>query len=302
MPSQASAIVWAQWRSLRNHLPRANVAGLIFTAVLTALWYGAFAYVAVLIGFLLSRPREIGTFHRVLPAALLVSFLYWQVIPVLLTSMGASLDLRKLQVYPIPNRTLFTVEVLLRVTTGLEMLLLFAGAAIGLLFNHAVPFWAPFTLAVYVLFNLFCATGVRDLLVRLLARKRIREIMVFLFVIAAALPQLMLVRGSQSKVRQFFGSEPSAFLPWTAAARLVLGDFTWLSLGVLLAWTLAAYVFGRSQFERGLRFDAAAAASRTLSSTRRVSRLEWWYQLPNAVLPDPLGALIEKELRFLDSG
>jgi len=66
-----------------------------------------------------------------------------------------------------------------------------------------------------------------------------------------------------------------------------------------LAWTLAAYVFGRSQFERGLRFDAAEASARGSSSTRRVSRLEWWYQLPNAVLRDPLAALIEKELRFL---
>ena len=298
MLSQAGAIVWAQWRSVRNHLPRANVAGLIFTSVLTALWYGGFAYVALIVGFLLSRRDEIAAFRKVLPGALLMCFLYWQVVPVLLTSMGASLDLRKLLVYPIPHRTLFLVEVLLRVTTGLEMLLLFAGAAVGLLFNPAVPFWAPFTLVVFVLFNLFCATGIRDLVVRLLARKRIREIMVFLFVIAAALPQLMLLGGSQGRVRQFFGSEPSAFLPWTAAARLVLGEFTWQNLGVLLAWTIVAYIFGRSQFERGLRFDAAAAASR-VSSSRRVSRLEWWYQLPNALLPDPLGALIEKELRFL---
>jgi ABC-2 type transport system permease protein len=63
-------------------------------------------------------------------------------------------------------------------------------------------------------------------------------------------------------------------------------------------WTLGAYVFGRSQFERGLHFDAAEASSRG-TSLRRVSRLEWWYQLPNALFRDPLGALIEKELRFL---
>lgn len=298
MWSQAGAIVWAQWRSARNHLPRANIAGLIFSAVLTAVWYGAFVYFAILVGYLLSRPGEIATFHKVLPAALLLCFLYWQVIPVLLTSMGASLDLRKLMVYPIPHRGLFLIEVLLRITTGIEMVLLFIGAAVGLFLNRAVPFWAPFSLAVFVVFNLFCATGVRDLLVRLLARKRIREIMVFLFVIAAALPQLMLFRGSQSRVRQFFGGEPFAFLPWTATARLMLGEFSWMNLGVLAGWTLAAYLFGRSQFERGLRFDAAAAAS-SGSTSKRVSRLEWWYQLPNALLPDPMGALIEKELRFL---
>jgi ABC-2 type transport system permease protein len=299
MWNQASAIVWAQWRSTRNHLPRANLSGLVFTGVLTAFWYGAFAYLAVLAGILLSQPGELASFHKILPAALLLCFLYWQVIPVLLTSMGASLDLRKLLVYPIPKRALFAIEVILRVSTGVEMMLILAGAAAGLLFNRNVPLWAPFSLALFVLFNLFCSTGIRDLLVRLLAHKRVREIVVFLVVISAALPQLMLFRGSQSRMRQFFGGEPSAIFPWTATARLALGEFSWMSLGVMLAWTLAAYVFGRTQFERGLRFDAAEASARGSSSTRRVSRLEWWYQLPNAVLRDPLAALIEKELRFL---
>jgi ABC-2 type transport system permease protein len=299
MWSQAGAIIWAQWRSTRNHLPRANVGGLVFTAVLTAVWYGAFAYLAVLAAVLLSRPVELEEFHKLLPPSLLLCFLYWQVIPVLLTSMGASLDLRKLLVYPIPERALFAIEVILRVSNGIEMMLLLAGVATGLLLNPAVPIWAPFTLVLFIAFNLFCSTGIRDLLVRLLARKRIREIVVFLVVIAAALPQLMLFRGSGTRVRQFFGSEPSAILPWTATARLVLGEFSWTSLGVLLAWTLAAYVFGRSQFERGLHFDSAEAAARSSSAMRRVSRLEWWYQLPNALLPDPLGALIEKELRSL---
>ena len=78
------------------------------------------------------------------------------------------------------------------------MLLILAGAAIGLLFNPNVPLWAPFSLALFVFFNLFCSTGIRDLLVRLLAHKRVREIIVFLVVIAAALPQLILFRGSQA--------------------------------------------------------------------------------------------------------
>jgi ABC-2 type transport system permease protein len=298
MWNQASAIVWAQWRSTRNHLPRANLGGLIFTGVLTAFWYGAFTYLAILAGILLSRPNEILAFQKLLPAALLLCFLYWQVIPVLLTSMGASLDLHKLLVYPIPKRALFAIEVILRVSTAVEMLLILAGAGIGLLLNPKVPFWAPFSLAIFVLFNLFCSTGIRDLLVRLLAHKRVREIIVFLVVLTAALPQLILFRGSGSRMRQLFGGEPSALLPWTATAYLALGRFSWLNLGVILAWTLAAYVFGRTQFERGLRFDAAEASARG-SSTRRVSRLEWWYQLPNSVLRDPLAALIEKELRFL---
>ena len=299
MWNQAGAIVWAQWRSTRNHLPHANLGGMLFTGVLTAIWYGAFAYMAVLAAILLSEPGELEAFHKILPAALLLCFLYWQVIPVLLTSMGASLDLRKLLVYPIPKRALFVIEVILRVSTGVEMLLILTGAAVGLVLNRSVLLWAPFSLALFVLFNLFCSTGVRDLLVRLLAHKRAREIVVFIFVIAAALPQLIFFRGSPTRMRQFFGGEPSALFPWTATARLALGEFSWKSLSVILAWTLAAYAFGRIQFERGLEFDAAEASARGTSTKRRVSRLEWWYQLPNAVLRDPLAALIEKELRFL---
>src|SRR5580698_2405686 len=247
MWNQARAIVWAQWRSTRNHLPRANLGGLLFTGVLTAFWYGAFAYLAVIAAVLLSRPSELEPFRKILPVALLLCLLYWQVIPVLLTSMGASLDLRKLLVYPIPKRGLFAIEVVLRISTAVEMLLILAGAATGLLINPSVPLWAPFSLALFVLFNLFCSTGIRDLLVRLLAHKRMREIIVFLVVISAALPQLMLFRGSQGRMRQFFGAEPSAFFPWTATARLALGEFSWKSVAVILAWTLAAYVFGRTQ-------------------------------------------------------
>src|ERR1700691_3147787 len=164
MWSQIGAIVWAQWRSTRNLLPRANLGGLIFSGALTTVWYGAFTYFAVLAAILLSRPGELGSFHKILPPALLLCLLYWQVIPVLLTSMGASLDLRKLLVYPIPKRALFAIEVILRVSTGIEMLLLLIGAAIGLLFDAAVPHWAPFSLAVGVIFSLFCSTGIRDLL------------------------------------------------------------------------------------------------------------------------------------------
>lgn len=300
MWNQISAIVSAQWRSTRNHLPRANVGGLVFTGILTTLWYGGFTYVAVIAAFLLSEPGELESFHKILPGALLLCFLYWQIIPVLLTSMGSSLDLRKLLVYPVPKRALFGIEVILRVTTGVEMILILTGAAIGLFINPQVPAWAPFSIAIFVLFNLFCATGIRDLLTRLMARKRIRELVVLAVVLTAALPQLLFVRGlGGNRLEHFFGQEPSRLFAWTATARLMLGEFSWQSAGVLVGWTLVALVFGRTQFERGLRFDTAEASAQGASTARRTSRLEWWYQLPNALFRDPLAALIEKELRFL---
>jgi ABC-2 type transport system permease protein len=141
--NQAGAIVWAQWHTFRNHLPRANKLGLVFTGLLTLVWYGAFAFLAGIAAIILSKADELESIRSILPAALLICFLYWQLIPVLMASMGSSLDIRKLLVYPIPTGELFTLEVLLRITTAVEMLLLLTGAGIGLLLNPRIPLWAP---------------------------------------------------------------------------------------------------------------------------------------------------------------
>jgi len=301
MWNQTRAIVWAQWRTSWNAFPRANKAGLAFVTLIRAIWYGAFFWLAILAAVLLSRPEEVVPFQRILPPALLLCLLYWQLIPVLMASTGSSLELRKLLVYPVPSGALFALEVLLRVSTGVEMLLVMAGASLGLLLNPVVPLWAPAALVPFVVFNLFCSAGIRDLLVRLLARKRVRELVVFLLVILAALPQLLIFRsaGSGGRIRSFLAGQPSPYLPWTAAAQLALGHFSWRAIAVLLGWTLTGYAFGRWQFERSLRFDVAEAGAKDTLGTRRASRLEWFFQLPNAFFPDPLAALIEKELRFL---
>ena len=57
--------------------------------------------------------------------------------PILSASMGSSLDMRKLLVYPVPHGKLFQVEVLLRLTTGVEMLMVLAGGVAGLFRNPA---------------------------------------------------------------------------------------------------------------------------------------------------------------------
>lgn len=296
---QTRAIVWAQWCSTRNRFLHANRAGTALTTLLGVVWYGAFCYLAVVVAFLLSSPDESASLRNALPAAFLVCFLYWQLIPVLTASMGSSLDIRKLLVYPIHRSDLFRLEVVLRTSTSVEMLLLLTGAGIGLLLNPRVPRWAPLALLPFVAFNLLCSAGVRDLLVRLLARKRVREIVVLLLVLAAALPQALLLTGSRGRLRPFFSRESSPAWPWTATAHLAEGEFSWLGVSVLAAWLAAAYVFGRWQFERGLSFDLSEAAARSAPSARAASRLEWWYGFPNMFLRDPLAALVEKELRFL---
>src|SRR5262249_40774112 len=90
-----------------------------------------------------------------------------------------------------------------------------------------------------------------------------------------------------------------SFPPWTSTAYLIEGSVTLSAALILLLWTAAAYSFGRWQFARSLRFDEAEGNATSELRTRRWRIFEAVYRLPSAVLPDPLGALIEKEARTL---
>jgi ABC-2 type transport system permease protein len=292
---QARAILWAQWKTLRNYLPRAGLAGILFSGVLAAVWYGLFVIVALALASLMRQvPDPAGS--ALLPNTLLMTCLYWQIIPVLMVSMGSSLDLKKLQAYPIPHRELFGIEAMLRVTTAVEVLIVLAGICIGLARNSRVPLRGPVWAIVFVLFNLFVATGVREGLGKLMARKRIREVLVLFLVLCAALPQFLASTKGLRRWAFLMASEPGIWTPWGAAARLMAGVTTLRPMAVLLCWTVAAYAFGRWQFETGLKFDAAE--SQTGSATQG-SRMDGFFRLPSRLLPDPLGVLVEKELRTL---
>ncbi|MEO8660543.1 MAG: hypothetical protein ABI693_18885 [Bryobacteraceae bacterium] len=298
MDPRLTAIVWAQWRSLWNMYPRANKAGLIFTAVFGVFWYGIILVAAVILGRLAAL-APVDALNRFLPIGLLVAFLVWQVIPLLLASTGATLDVRKLLVYPVAHRSLFAIEVMLRLTTGIDVLLVMTGVALGLLVNHAVPLWGPLWLLPFVLFNLTLSAGIRDLLARLFARKRFREIAVLGLISLAALPQLLVVTGVPPAVVRFFTSLSQDLFPWTPIARLALGHFSFSSVALTGLWTAAAFLFGRWQFETGLKFDQEAAESTPVATSRRAS---WWdglFTIPSKVFPDPLGVLVEKEIRTL---
>src|SRR5579863_4362575 len=181
---QARAILWAQWRTLANFYP---YRGAAWTSAITLVWYGLWAAAALAFARVFSDPQSLPIIRAALPGGLLLMFLYWQVVPLLLAATGASLDLRKLRAYPIPASQLFSIEVLLRLTAAVEMLLLLTGIIVGSLFNPLLRRWSLLAAVLWVLFNLVVAVGLRDLLGRLLARKRIRELVFFLFVLAAAL-------------------------------------------------------------------------------------------------------------------
>jgi ABC-2 type transport system permease protein len=297
-----AAILRAQFLSMRM----AGRRGAFFSLITAIIWYGIWTAVAWACWFALAQAQA-AELHIWIPVGFLGVCFYWQAMPILSASMGSSLDMRKLLVYPAPHAKLFLVELLLRFTTGLEMVMVMTGGGLGLLQNRqAGSAAAARTLAgalFFVLFNVLLASGTRSLLVRLLSRRKVRELLVFFLLLLWMVPRFLLMSGRfrPDRLRGLDGATQSVAWPWTAAADIVLGQSILRALVSIGAWTLLAAWFGRTQFERGLRFDAVAAQATPLSrgATRLQSLAEIFYRFPGLVLPDPLAAIVEKELRSL---
>jgi ABC-2 type transport system permease protein len=300
------AILRAQWLSMRVSRMASGRAG-VFQVLIAVLWYGFWTALAAVAEVLAATPGLRAQIAAWLPLALLAIFVYWQLAPMASATMGASLDLRKLLVYPVARESLFWVEILLRVTTCAELLLVLAGTAIGLIRNPAFGGWVslarvPLAMVLFAVFNLMLAAGMRNLIERLLTRKGIREVLALLMMLIGVLPRLLLVTGVRAHgVERFFPTASNAIWPWGAAAHFLLAPPAGKlpqALAVLLSWTVAAYLFGRWQFARNLRYDFQEAQATVVSAKdRRVA--DRLYRLPALVLPDPLSAIVEKELRSL---
>lgn len=293
-----AAILRAQWLSMRFG-GRAGVVG-----VLTGLlWYGIWFFAGCIACWWTAHASP-AMLDYYLPIGLLMICFYWQLVPILSASMGAALDMRKLLAYPIPHDKLFVVEVLLRLTTGIEMILLLGGGACGIIANpHNGWPAAPRVIAAFVILgicNLLFSSGMRSILERLLARRKVREFMAVIMVCIWMAPRILVESGFHWKSLGPLAPAIQTFgLPWTAAAHAALRESTLASLLALCAWTALAGWFGRRQFERGLRFDSLAAQATPAGAARTDAVSRRFYRLPGIIWRDPLGAIVEKELRTL---
>src|SRR3954465_1722538 len=101
MSAQVLAILWAQFRIFRNRLPRTNV-GSVLAGLVGLLWYGIF--IGAGISFSMAIPdMPLPELRNYVPIGLLGIFLFWQVVPLFTLSTGWSLQLNKLQIYPVSN-------------------------------------------------------------------------------------------------------------------------------------------------------------------------------------------------------
>jgi ABC-2 type transport system permease protein len=294
-----AAILRAQLLSMRFGGIRR--AGALFSMVTGAVFYGLWASLGWAAALFFAAPENAAAFPAALSSGLLFAAAYWQLAPVLSSSFGASLDLRKLLVYPIPRNKLFTVEVLLRILTCAEMPILLAGAALGLLRNPLYgPAAAPFIVSgagIFAAANILFSTGSRYLFERLFRHTRMKEAAAFLIIAASLAPQiLLLVNVRQAALLRF--APTRTIWPWAAAARLMLGERPARSAAVALVWLGIAYGFGRGQFGRAIAFDAAGRKKSAIEPRFGVPA-EFLFRIPGRFLPDPVAALIEKELRTL---
>jgi ABC-2 type transport system permease protein len=301
--SRATAILWAQWRTILNFYRRPQMGGYWVGTIVMAVWYLMLTAAAVGLAFGIPKiqPSQFDKFEFVLTFGFLAAFLYWQVVPVFMASTGMSLDARKLIVYPVPEHQLFTLEVLLRFSTGIEVLLLLSGTLVGLLRNSEIPVWAPFTILLFIAFNLFLSAGIKDWVGRLMERKGLREAALLLLMILMVSPQMVALVGLPPAVRNALKSFDQRFFPWGVAASLAMGKHLLLNLALMLVYLASAIWFGRWQFHRGLHFDVDAARANaghggTTSTTTWISALFAW---PRYLFSDPLAALVEKEMQNL---
>jgi hypothetical protein len=297
-----AAILRAQFISMRLRVGTRR-GGTIFSVLTGLIFYGFWTLVAFGAGAFFAGTENSGSFVPVLSSGLLFVMMYWQIAPVISASFGASLELPKLLIYPIPRGKLFTVELLLRLTNCTEMLILVTGAAIGLVLNPLYGGRAGLFIGsgalIFAATNLLLSAGTRHLIERLFRRSHFREALMFLLIAVGLLPQLLLSTNIR-KAALVRLAPVDVLWPWAASANLMLQQGILRALTVSVFYLGLAYWFGRWQFERSIRYDAATVRphkrERDAQPTGVAERL---FRFPSLLLRDPLAALVEKELRTL---
>jgi ABC-2 type transport system permease protein len=297
MWQQIIAIVWAQFRITRNHMPRAGL-GAIILWLLPVLWYGMFAGFACSLAVAIpNMPQD--ALRAWLPVGLLVLFLYWQTMPMVTLSSGWGLQLNKLQIYPIPTHALFGIETLLRITASPETIIVLLGAMVGLLRHPRVPAGAPLWLLLFIPFNLFVQLALRDFLTFAFNRSRFREVLTILVISIGVLPQLVLRTGLGRKVQPYFLlSAHGAFTPWQVTAVLSLGVVSGINLIVMAAWLALTFAWARHQFQRGLLQEESFRGGGISRADRKPDRASSPL-LITRFFRDPMANLLQKEFQSL---
>lgn len=212
--------------------------------------------------------------------------------------------MNKILVYPIRRRTLFTIEVLLRLTTAPEMILVLTGLAIGLLRRNDLATFPVLLLVLYLPLNLFLSLAVRGVVRRLLGRKRLKELVLLFLVAISVLPSLIFnTRFGEKMQPSLIAAARLSGTPWSELSSLVLGQEIVVALSFMCVWIAICWWLARREFGLMLSADQTAFQSAASQHVGRTPACGSWtgafFRLPDQFFRDPLAALIEKDLRVL---
>ncbi|MBI1354380.1 MAG: hypothetical protein GC160_08540 [Acidobacteria bacterium] len=306
--SQIAALLRLQKQTVANAFRQHSERhGLWASIALSILWYGLWGGAAAIAAM---TPNMIGVedVETALPGVLLFIMGYWQLSPLVTLSLGISLDMRKLALYPTSVPTLFVVECLLRIWSGFEMILILAGLWLGLVTaGTAQPWRLTLAFALFVAFNVLFSAGMRNLIERVFQKRVLREIVLILMVSLTVLPQML---AFSEKARDLASSAvknevdvPYWLFPSGLAARIAVSQSSVGDWALLLAMLAASAVFGYGFFRSSCRLTSASTAGEQAPPMRGARKsltlMQWLARLPSRAFPDPLGVLMEKEIKYL---
>lgn len=294
-------IAWAQWCLTRNRLTKTRAATVV-SGIFSLLWYGLYCAFALALAYALPKATW-AHIQQWVPAGLLGIFVFWQFVPLFTLSAGRAFDFSKLQAFPIESDTLFAIEAVLRLTTSPEMIITLLGAIAGLARHPAIAPTAPLFLLLYIPFNVLFSVALREFVLRLFRKNRLRELLGVLVIALSIAPSYILGtsvgRHSTGKAL-VIGAVPGT--PWHAVSMLSIHAFSWAAFAVMIFWIAAAYGLARWQFVRTLRSDSdtIGLGPGAVPSENRV-RVKWEENVGvlGRLAPEPLAALLQKEVQSL---
>lgn len=305
---QIRALLSLQRKAMANAFrEHANRNGLGASILISTLWYGVWLSLA---GICWVTPHYIGVadLEEALPGLLLFAMGYWQLSPIVTLSLGVSIDMRKLTYYPVPTPTLFVVECLLRIWTGIEIIVVLCGLFLGLITaGSAHPVLLAVAFVLFVTLNVFLSAGMRNLIERIFRKRLLREAVLVLLVTATVLPQMIFF---SSQFRSFAQSAvknqveiPLWISPPGLASAVGQGQATLPDVLIFVAMILGSALFGYFFFAGTNRLAASETAADQAPRPAAQGAFDKVFgpltALMLRVLPDPVGALTEKEIKYL---
>jgi hypothetical protein len=285
----------------------ANRNGLGLSLLISTLWYGVWLSLAVICWI---TPHYIGVddIEEALPGLLLFAMGCWQLSPIVTLSLGVSIDMRKLTYYPVATPTLFAVECLLRIWTGIEIIVVLCGLFLGLITaGSAHPALLAVAFLLFVTLNVFISAGMRNLIERIFRRRLLREAILVLLVTATVLPQMIFFSTRFRSVAQAAVRNEVAVPLWISppglAAALGKGQATTPDVLIFVAMLIGSALFGYLVFAGTNRLAASETAADQAPRPAAQGAFDALLGSLTATmlraLPDPVGALTEKEIKYL---